>query len=111
VQAHTEQVQFARQQREIARLRAELAEAKRALPIEREYDAVLARLQCMPEGWVPVAAFTDGQEIVVIGYPLDEEADPTGELHDCDVMGCGVDHVLVRVAHPFALVAGKKPIQ
>jgi hypothetical protein len=98
VQAHTEQVQFARQQREIARLRAELAEAKRALPVEREYDAVLARLHHIPDGCVPVAAFTDGREIIVVG-------DPTCELHDCDVMGCGVDHVLVRVTHPFALVA------
>jgi len=108
IQAHTEQVRFSRQQREIANVRAELADAKRALPAEREYAAVRARLRCIPTGWMPVAAFTDGREIVIVGEPPDEEADPHGDLHDCDVMGCRIDHVIVRVAHPFALAAGKR---
>lgn len=52
---------------------------------------------CYPKDWFPVAAFSNGQQIVVIGQPIctdDDEAD--FERHNCDDMGCGWDHVMAR---------------
>lgn len=63
-----------------------------------------------PNGWTPCPiphidpiagkpheAFTNGKHTVVLGTPLDESEDPKCELHDCDLMGCGWNHVLARV--------------
>jgi hypothetical protein len=93
---------LARQQREMACLRSELADAKRALPVERAFSDVQSRLRRLPEGFLPMAAFTDGQEIVIEGDPPDEESDAHCEYHNCDVMGCGLAHVILRTGHPFA---------
>ncbi len=85
-----------RMQREMARLRADLADAKRALALETAWADVQNRLRVIPDDFVPIAAYTNEQEIVVLG-------DPRGEAHNCDIMGCGVlGHVVARVPHPFA---------
>ena len=53
-----------------------------------------------PEGFYPIAAYTNGYEIVVLGLPecfpeLDDD-DPLA--HNCDAMGCGsLDHVVARI--------------
>ena len=50
-----------------------------------------------PQGFYPIAAYTNGYEIVVLGLPehLPEEH-PLA--HNCDTMGCGsLDHVVARV--------------
>lgn len=49
-------------------------------------------------GYVPlnVIVWSDGKTLVIEGDPPDEEADPDGELHHCDSMGCGWCHVLYR---------------
>lgn len=48
--------------------------------------------------WATVIASleTDGQDVVALGDPPDEEADPESRLHNCDQMGCGQQHVLAR---------------
>ena len=97
------QDELQRLQRLMAELRKELADAKRALPMERAYLDVIDRHRNTPDGFLSVAAYTDGREVVVLGDPPDEEIDPSGDLHDCDVMGCSsVAHVLLRVRHPEA---------
>jgi len=83
-----------RMQLEMARLRADLAAAKRALPVEAAWADVQTRLRVIPDDFVPIAAYTDEQEIVVLG-------DPRGEVHDCDVLGCGsLGHVVARIPYP-----------
>jgi hypothetical protein len=54
-------------------------------------------MEDIPNGFYPIAAYTNGYEIVVIGLPehLPEEH-PLA--HNCDVMGCGsLDHVVTRI--------------
>ena len=93
-----------RMQREMARLRADLADAKRALPVETAWADVQTRLRGIPDDFVPITAYTDGQEIVILGSPPDEDRDPHGAKHDCDAMGCGsLGHVVGRFPHPFAV--------
>ncbi len=93
--------QVKRQQREMARLRADFADAKRALPVEMAFADMQTRLREIPEDFVPITAYTDGEEIVVLGNPPDEDRDPRGEIHDCDAMGCGsLGHVVARIPYP-----------
>jgi hypothetical protein len=47
-----------------------------------------------------VRVYTDGVQIVVEGNPPDETTDPEGVAHNCDVMGCGLEHVLYRAPLP-----------
>ncbi len=93
---------YAQQQREMARLRRDLADAKRALPLSQDYDKMEMRLRCLPEGFLPMVAYTDGQHIIILGEPPGEDVDPQGERHNCAVMGCSVEHVLARLPHPYA---------
>ena len=57
------QQDLSRQQTEMARLRRDLADAKRALPVERAFIDVQSRLRCLPGDFLPVAAYTDGLAI------------------------------------------------
>lgn len=41
-------------------------------------------------------AFETEHEIVVVGRPADDEHLPEEEQHNCDAMGCGLNHVLYR---------------
>ncbi len=50
----------------------------------------------IPAGYRPLAAYTNGAEVIVTGSPPDEDDDPKYELHNCDAMGCGWEHVLLR---------------
>lgn len=47
----------------------------------------------IPKGYVRVTAFTNGEKIVVVGSPMDEDGDEENG-HNCDAMGCGWDHIL-----------------
>lgn len=53
----------------------------------------------VPKGWIHLkevdCAFIseDGTKILLTGYPSEDEND---HGHDCDYMGCGWSHVIVR---------------
>lgn len=97
------EAELERLQQQQGKLRGELAEAIRALPIAEAWIDVQYRNRCIPKGFLPVTAFTDGEEIIFLGDPLDEEDDPEGLLHNCDDLGCtSVSHVLARFPHPYA---------
>lgn len=85
--------------RQMARLRKELATAKRMLERIPDWERLGADIANTPDGYRPVTAYTDGNEIVVLGNPPDDNDD--GTLHDCDLMGCSsVSHVIARVTLP-----------
>ena len=53
----------------------------------------------LPDGYVPIRAYSDGDRVVICGNPPDEEqiTDPE-QGHNCDEMGCGtLDHALVSL--------------
>jgi hypothetical protein len=75
-----------------------LAEAIRALPITQAWKDIQRSIANITAGWLPVPAFRNGNEVVVLGSP--SECDD----HDCDIMGCGFDHVLAR----FTIGIGKE---
>lgn len=55
------------------------------------------------DGFVEVAIdnihiYTDGRMVVITGTPPDEDDDDVAcEMHDCDAMGCGQEHVLMAL--------------
>ena len=51
-----------------------------------------------PLGFVRLGAWTNGQEVVIEGMPPDEDMDDerADVIHNCDAMGCGLAHVLLR---------------
>lgn len=51
---------------------------------------------------------TDGKEVVVLGDPPDE-SDSDEPLHNCDAMGCGWCHVILRIRDLDALKAEGTP--
>ena len=52
-----------------------------------------------PDGYWEIDAYTNGYQIVVVGYPPNDEDLPEGSpTHSCDQMGCGsLDHVVARI--------------
>ena len=66
--------------------------------LEYDYDPSTG----IPKGWWPLNAYSNGEEIVVMGTPTHNEelAEDAPEQHDCDEMGCGSDHVLARFRVP-----------
>jgi hypothetical protein len=49
-----------------------------------------------PKDWYPIEAYTNGKQVIVMGYPVTGLPETGG--HDCDMMGCGSvgAHVLGR---------------
>lgn len=41
-------------------------------------------------------AYETKSEVVVVGYPVEDESLPEEKRHNCDQMGCGLNHVLYR---------------
>lgn len=62
---------------------------------QRIYRSFLSE-QPTPDGWLPIEAWTDGKQVVVLGTPDDDENLPEEQWHDCDAMGCSSvgNHVL-----------------
>jgi hypothetical protein len=43
-----------------------------------------------PEGFYPIDGYTNGREIVILGFPPQDDELPEGaQGHSCDEMGCG----------------------
>lgn len=59
--------------------------------------------KCPAYGTGFAEVYTNGTQIVVLGEPPEP---PDGEdlLHNCDQMGCGWDHVLIRINAPEELL-------
>jgi hypothetical protein len=56
-----------------------------------------------PKGFsrIEVAAYFDGDELVLTGEPPEEEGVAGEPIHHCDSLGCGWEHVLARATiHP-----------
>ena len=63
----------------------------------------------IPEGWVKLTAYTNGNQLVVCGNPHDDPEGNENEWHDCDQMGCGSgDHVLFRARCDIKLAEGMR---
>lgn len=45
-------------------------------------------------------AYSTEREIVIVGVPPSDERLPEEEQHNCDAMGCGMEHVLYRFPKP-----------
>lgn len=70
------------------------------LEIAREVDALIREgTERRPKGYRPVLAWVSDTHIVVEGTPPDEPDDGDDSPHNCDVMGCGLCHVVIRL--PF----------
>ena len=51
-----------------------------------------------PKGFWEIEAYTNGYQIVVMGYPPDNDELDAPPYHNCDEMGCGsLDHVVARI--------------
>lgn len=67
---------------------------------KKAWDAVAEPIyDPTPKGYWDIEAYTNGYEIVVVGYPPnDEDLPPGSPTHNCDQMGCGsLDHVVARI--------------
>lgn len=53
----------------------------------------------VPEGamLLDVEVWLHAGHLILTGDPPDEEQDGALDLHHCDAMGCGLDHVLARI--------------
>jgi len=51
----------------------------------------------IPKGFKKIGnAYSNGNQIVIEGEPPSDAQDPDAELHNCDTLGCGQNHVLYR---------------
>jgi hypothetical protein len=64
-----------------------------------EWCEVRVRKDCVPKGARLVEAYVTAREIIVMGWPSQNDDD---ESHNCDAMGCGSvgSHVIYRVPLP-----------
>ena len=51
-------------------------------------------MRFIPEGYTPIEAYENGEEIIILGTPEDES-------HNCDDMGCGTCHITYRIYKPL----------
>jgi hypothetical protein len=51
-----------------------------------------------PSGYWEIEAYTNGNQIVILGIPPEDEEMNNPPFHNCDQMGCGTfDHVVARI--------------
>jgi len=88
---------------DLAALRAKLAEAKAEVArlkgkLDAICDAANDEIKDVPEGYYPVVAWSNGEEVVINGDPPREPEDYDEETgHNCDAMGCStLWHVIHR---------------
>lgn len=58
-----------------------------------EFKKIRSKEDCLkaPKSFDQVECWTDGKWLIVPGYP-EAESD-----HNCDAMGCGQDHIILRI--------------
>ncbi len=68
------------------------------------------------DDWHKISAYTNGYQIIVVGFPIDEVEEDSPLYHSCDAMGCSsVEHVLARIPimhpEPYLMPPPKPPAE
>jgi len=62
---------------------------------------IIANARGIPKGYRAIEAYSDGTRVVIPGVPATpEDGIPDDLRHNCDALGCGLDHVILRTRLP-----------
>lgn len=66
-------------------------------------------MDTIPEGYYPLRAYSNGEYLVIEGIPNDPKDWPEDDerRHNCDIMGCGQAHVIIRQRLSHVKYAGR----